>query len=159
MFETINPIWEEVETIRARTISYLAESGISTKSAQAVEMVTGELVENAIKYGVFDVGHQKIEIRLERERDMIVLEVANHVDDSRTADLQELDRIIQWIRGFQDPFEAYVERLQTVSQKSLLDEESGLGIVRVAYEARAILDFFVSEDDLLTVAAVVHIDE
>ena len=72
--------------------------------------------------------------------------------------LNELDRIIQWIRGFQDPFEAYIDRLQTVAQKSLTDKESGLGIVRVAYEARAILDFFVTADNMLTVAAVAHTD-
>jgi hypothetical protein len=56
----------------------------------------------------------------------------------------KLDKTVQLVRVYQDPFEAYVEKLKEVSRRPLNDEESGLGLVRIAYEGKAILDFFVS---------------
>ena len=70
--------------------------------------------------------------------------------------LKILDKTIQWIRGFQNPLEAYTERLKEVSKKPLNDENSGLGLVRIAYEGKAILDFFVSENSLLNVSALTY---
>ena len=46
-----------------------------------------------------------------------------------------------------------VEKLKEISKKPLEDEESGLGLARIAYEGKAILDFFVFED-ILNVSAV-----
>ena len=68
--------------------------------------------------------------------------------------LRKLDKTLQWIRGFQDPFQAYVERIKQISRKPFDDEISGLGLVRIAYEGNAILDFFLSEDNQLNVSAV-----
>ena len=65
--------------------------------------------------------------------------------------------MVQWIRGFQDPFEAYLERLKEVSSQSLDHEESGLGLVRIAYEGQSVLDFFVTENHVLAVSAVHHV--
>ena len=65
--------------------------------------------------------------------------------------------MIQWVRGFQDPFEAYVKRLREIAKKSLDDKESGLGIVRIIYEGQVDLDFFVTDKDLLTVSAILNL--
>jgi hypothetical protein len=68
--------------------------------------------------------------------------------------LRRLDRAVQWIRGFQNPFEAYVEKLKEVSSQSLESNESGLGLVRIAYEGQSILDFFLLDRNVLSVSAV-----
>ena len=36
------------------------------------------------------------------------------------------------------------------------DENSGLGLVRIAYEGDAILDFFVSDEGILNVSAIIE---
>jgi len=87
----------------------------------------------------------------------VTIEVNNPVDESTSHDLRRLDRTIQWIRGYQDSFEAYIERMKEISKKPLKDEESGLGLVRIAYEGKAILDFFVRDDNMLNVSAVTRI--
>ena len=93
-------------------------------------------------------------INAHRRENIITVEVMNPVDETAENHLKNLDRTIQWIRGYQDPFEAYVERVKDVSKKPLSNEESGLGLVRMAYEGKAILDFFVGEDNILNVSAV-----
>jgi hypothetical protein len=62
--------------------------------------------------------------------------------------------MVQWIRGHQNPFEAYMTRLQEVSGQALDHPESGLGLVRIAYEGQALRDFFVDDQNILAVSAV-----
>jgi hypothetical protein len=83
----------------------------------------------------------------------VTIEVQNRVaaDDVQ---LRRFDRAIQWLRGFQDPFEAYVERLKLVSAESYRGGQSGLGLARIAYEARCLVDFWVDERGTLAVSAV-----
>jgi hypothetical protein len=66
--------------------------------------------------------------------------------------------MIQWIRGFQDPFEAYVERMKIVSAQPYSNGESGLGLTRIAYEGRSVIDFYVDEGNVLAVSAVYRRD-
>ena len=89
---------------------------------------------------------------------MINVEVKNPVDETAYSHLKKLDKTIQWIRGYQDPFEPYMKKAREVSEKPLGDEVSGLGLAEIAYKGKAILDFFVSEDNILNVSAVTSID-
>ena len=146
--------WDEIEKIRNKTSRFLISQGLSNDSVQALTMVVSELIENSIKYGRFESPEENVVVHLNITEGIVIAEVTNPVDETVYKHLKELDRTIQWIRGFQDPFEAYVERLKRVSKKPLSDEESGLGLARIAYEGKAIVDFFLSEDDLLNVSAV-----
>jgi hypothetical protein len=96
-------------------------------------------------------------VDIHQNENIITVEVINPIDPTDTGahnHLKRMDKTVQWIRGYQDPFEAYVEKLKEVSRRPLNDEESGLGLVRIAYEGKAILDFFVSEEGSLNVSAV-----
>ncbi len=155
LHETLNPDWDEIERVRSATHHFMKKSGSKAETTQAVEMVVSELVENAVKYGSFSEGHEQITVDVEMMGDVIVLVVTNPVTSKNLSHLKTLDRTIQWIRGFQDPFEAYVQRIQEVAQRPMDDKASGLGVVRVAYEGGAVLDFFLDEDDILKVSAVV----
>ena len=117
-------------------------------------MVISELIENSIKYGDFSLPENEVTLNINLYENIITIEVINPIDDSIFSHLKKLDKTIQWIRGYQDPFEAYVERLKEVSKKPFRDEESELGLVRIAYEGKAIIDFFVGEDETLNVSAV-----
>ena len=151
---TLRPDWDEIEPMRLQAHDFFGSHGLSVNAIHSLVMVLGELLENSVKYGCYKVFDSQIQLSISIGKKIITIEVTNPVDDSNLDDLKRLDRMIQWVRGYQDPFEAYIERLKEVAKRPLHDKESGLGIVRVAYEGDVILDFFVSEDNLLTVSAV-----
>lgn len=154
MKATLAPNWDELEPVRQRAYDFLRNRELHDDIIYSTVMVLSELLENSIKYGHFKVLDSTVQISLDVEKHIITVEVTNPVNESCFKDLEKLDRMIQWIRGYQDPFEAYVERMKEVSKKSLHDKESGLGIVRIAYEGSVTIDFFVSNEDLLTVSAI-----
>ena len=151
--KSLKPEWEEAERVREASAEFLAAHGFSGDLSFALSMVASELVENAVKYGDYQQRDRDISMAIEVGTTDVTIEVRNPVDQS-SAHFQRLDHVIQWIRGFQNPFEAYVERLKAVSESSLGEGESGLGLVRVAYEAQAILDFYIDESDTLALSAV-----
>lgn len=153
----VKPEWHEIEEARNKTSIFLQSLGLTTDSVHALTMVMSELIENSVKYGYFPLPVDNVEVDIHQNENIITVEVinpVNPVDESAYNHLKKLDKTIQWIRGYQDPFEAYVEKLKEVSRRPLNDEESGLGLVRIAYEGQAILDFFVGEDGSLNVSAV-----
>ncbi|MFC1543165.1 ATP-binding protein [Candidatus Neomarinimicrobiota bacterium] len=151
---TLSPNWDEIEPLRIQAYDFFGSHELSDNIIHSLVMVLGELLENSVKYGSYKTTDSRIQISINISKKIITIEVTNPVDDTNLNDLKSLDRMVQWVRGYQDPFEAYIERLKEVAKKPLHDKESGLGIVRIAYEGNVILDFFVSEDNLLTVSAV-----
>jgi hypothetical protein len=154
---TLNADWDEIELVRKRGSKFLKYHGFSDDDVHSLVMVISELIENSIKYGNFKKSQSKVSVTLNITKNLITIEVNNPVDEKTAYDLRRLDRTIQWIRGYQDSFEAYIERMKEISKKPLQDDESGLGLVRIAYEGKAILDFFVREDNILNVSAVTKI--
>jgi len=150
---SIKPEWEEIENVRNTGRKFLKSHKLSDEIMDALTMVISELVENAIKYGSFPAGG-KIDISIAIQKSLVIIEVKNPIDDTGIPFLRHLDETIQWIRGYQDPFESYIIKLRQISSKSLQDLECGLGLVRISYEGRSILDFYVSEDNMLNVSAV-----
>jgi len=116
-------------------------------------MVACELTENAIKYGEFQADDRVMVSITERPHGILV-EVKNRIAEGDEDHLVKLDEMIQWIRGFQAPFEAYLVRLEEVSKRALEDEESGLGLVRIAREGQSLIDFYVHGKNTLAVSAV-----
>jgi hypothetical protein len=151
---TVEAKWDEIETARNKSSRFLTSHGLPSDSVQAFTMVVSELIENSIKYGTFAPSRNKVVVDIRIDEGVVTAEVINPIDKSVYKHLKQLDRTIQWIRGHQDPFEAYVERLREVSKKPLNDEESGLGLTRIAYEGKAIVDFFLSDENFLNVSAV-----
>lgn len=153
----VKPVWPEIEEARNKSSKFLKSLSLTIDSVHALTMVVSELVENGVKYGNFTVPEDTVKVDIHKNQDTITVEVINPVnltDEAAYKHLKKLDKTIQWIRGYQDPFEAYVERLKEVSRRPLNDEENGLGLVRIAYEGKAILDFFVGEGGSLNVSAV-----
>jgi hypothetical protein len=150
----IDANWEDIENIRTESSQFLASHSFSKEIVDAVTMIISELAENSIKYGSFVDPEHKVEVNVTLSSDKITVEVINPFDETAYRHLKRLDKTIQWIRGYQDPFEAYIERMKEVSRKPLTDEESGLGLVRIAYEGGAILDFFVNEDGMVNISTI-----
>jgi hypothetical protein len=154
----ISPIWEEIEPAKGKLIGFLEGLGFTEDAMDALTMITGELMENAVKYGVFQLPSDHVGVDVLVSQGAVTIEVTNPVNEVSYSHLKNLDKAIQWIRGYQDPFEAYVDKLKEISKKPLHDEESGLGLVRIAYEGRGVLDFFVSDKGILNVSAISNME-
>lgn len=154
----IPPRWDGLSDIRRRTETFLSGLGLPRDAVDAVSMVVCELGENAIKYGASrdeqkdDPGQVRFQITASDQE--VVVQVQNHIGQGNSDHLDRLDRTVQWIRGYQDPFEAYLQRLKELSSEALDSHESRLGLVRIAYEGQAVLDFYVDEQDVLSVSAI-----
>jgi hypothetical protein len=149
----IKPDWNEIHGARDKCHSFLTDNKLSVEVVDAVIMVVHELLENALKYGNYERDDARITYTLKIGKKSIIVEVTNPIFLEESRHSRILDKTIQWIRGYQNPFEAYVERLKRVSIMSLDDKESGLGLVRVAYEGQAIIDFYVRDDNQISVSA------
>jgi hypothetical protein len=151
---TLKPEWEKIENARNAGDQFLTQAGVSADKVQAVTMVISELIENAIKYGNYAYSRDEITASIRVDEKLITVEVHHPVEEGSYNHLEKLDSSIQWIRGFQNPFEAYIEKVQEISKKPFNDHESGLGLARIAYEGQSILDFFLNENNQLSVSAV-----
>ena len=151
---SLEPDWNEIEPIRRESAAFREGHGFSVDTVNAITMIVSELMENAIKYGSFTRSDGQVAVAIQIGWRTITVEVSNPVNKTIYTHLRNLDRTIQWIRGYQDPFEAYLDKLKEIAQKPFTDRESGLGLVRMAYEGRGIIDFFVGEDGLLSVSVI-----
>jgi len=154
----VKPDWDEIEKVRNESADFLQSHELSDDTIHSLSMIISELLENGIKYGNFKMMENRVVVVINIERNTVTIEVLNPVDESAFKHLSRLDKTIQWIRGYQDPFEAYIERIKEVSKKPLNDVESGIGLVRIAYEGKALLDFFVGENNMLNVSVVSNIE-
>ena len=154
----ISPQWSEIPRVRRQTAAFLGDQNLHRDVVDAVAMIVCELTENATKYGNFAAREDDhIDVRVALPPGQVMVEVTNPVATSGDDNLLRLDRMVQWIRGFQDPFEAYLQRLKELSVDSLQSTESRLGLVRIAYEGQSVLDFYVDEDNVLAVSAMRHL--
>lgn len=156
---TLSPHWDQIEDVRRKTSAFLKNQGLSKELIDALTMVSSELVENAMKYGCFEESENGFTFHLHLVEKNVIVEVTHPTHANAAHHLRRLDRTIQWIRGFQDPFQAYLEKLREVSRRPINDCESGLGLVRIAYEGKSIIDFFVAEDNALNVSAIAGIEK
>ncbi|OHD62817.1 MAG: hypothetical protein A2176_02960 [Spirochaetes bacterium RBG_13_51_14] len=150
----ITPDWNEINKAREDCTKFLYDRKLTETVVDALSMVVHELLENALKYGNFESGNARISYIVKICKKNITVEVTNPIHWDDTPHFKMLDKTIQWIRGYQNPFEAYAEKLKEVSVRPLKDAESGLGLVRVAYEGQSILDFYVRDDNNISVSAV-----
>jgi hypothetical protein len=149
----IPPDWDAIDQVREDVITFLKGRAEAGPVIDAIAMVVSELTENAIKYGRFGPA-SRVVVSVDASDASITVEVRNPTSNEDMSQLGRLDRTIQWIRGYQDPFQAYLARLQEVSMQSPESGESGLGLVRVAYEGESSLDFYLGEGGTLAVSAV-----
>ena len=155
----VKPDWDEIEKVRNESADFLQSHELSDNTIHSLSMIISELIENGLKYGDFETGENKVVVIINVAINTVTVEVLNPVDENAYVHLSKLDKTIQWIRGYQDPFEAYIERIKEVSKKPLHDKESGIGLVRIAYEGNGLLDFFLAENNMLNVSVVSNLEK
>ena len=151
------PTWDAIPTAWEPCRRTLLGAGLGDDEAYALCMVTQELLENAVKYGDWVGEAGQLELAVRAAADEVTVEVKNPVLEDAGA-LRQFDLAIQWIRGHQDPFEAYIEKMKLVATEDYGAGKSGLGLTRIAYEGRCLIDFYVDASSRLAVSAVYQRD-
>ncbi len=144
------PEWSRIDPTReAVGLLVLAMFG-DDDLRDALAMVSEELLENAIKYCSPE---STVSLSIRHQPDGVVISVTNAVEaGSRHVD--KLCRRIEWVRGFDDPEEAWVAALSRVYERRGADDpDAGLGIVRIAFEGRCAIDVDRSRPGEVTVNA------
>jgi hypothetical protein len=158
MKNTINfnlePKSPQIDEAGYRGSCFLKSHGFSDDTVHVPVMILKELIKNGIKYGKFSATAKEINVRIHIAEKNFTIEVRNPVDDTCSEQLKELDKTIQFIRGYQDPYEPYAIMRGKVSNNYLNEKSRGLGLAQIAYEGKALLDFFVTEDNILNITAV-----
>ena len=150
----LNPDGHEIESAGQRSSYFLKSHGMKDEAVQLQINILKELIKIGIKYGKLMPKKNELSISLQVADNAITLEVSNPVDITCHNRLKELDKTIQFIRGYQDPFEAYIIMKEKASGQSSKYDAQNLDLIKYACEGNVILDFFVNENNVLSQSAV-----
>ncbi len=145
--------WRNVELLRTSVENCFQAVFADLDGKTAISMVTGELLENALKYGDWDSAEaaRAFRLRVTGDRAHAVVTVQNPVK-AGDAGLREVLDTVAWIRSFKSPGDAYRARLLEIAQAEGDSSPSRLGLVRVAYEGNCAVEASV-DGGTLTVTA------
>ncbi|HET9625656.1 MAG TPA: hypothetical protein VFP84_30030 [Kofleriaceae bacterium] len=129
--------WSNVDLLRTSVLNCFAAIFSDVEGCRALAMVTGELVENAIKYGDWSglagLDDQRFRLRVWGEGHDAHVSVENPVKRG-DHNAEEVLRTLGWLRTFSSPAEAYRARLLDIAAAGPEPSHSKLGLVRIAYE-------------------------
>ncbi len=155
----LKPIDSEIEKVGEKGESFLKSHGLSDRNIRAQLMVIKELINSGKTFESHRPAGNEMSVHIFVEKDTIITEIRKPVTESADDhQLQALDKTIQWIRGYQDPFAPYMAIACRTSGAVGEDGSNSFGLAKIAYEAGAILDFYVSEDNILNLSAVSHLN-
>jgi hypothetical protein len=154
----LKPNGGEIEIAGQKSSNFLKSHGFSDDVVDTQIMILRELINNGIKYGKFTSSKNKIIVNIFISKKEITFEVKNPIDETCFDGLRELDKTIQFIRGYQDPFEPYLIKRREAALNPSPNDTNGLGLAKIAYEGGAMLDFFVGEDNFMNLFAVRNLD-
>jgi hypothetical protein len=143
--------WERINLIREAVARCVAAVFGDVELKEALAMVSAELLENAVKYGIPGTG---VNVSVHEDGESLVVDVTNQVQDARHVDA--LRHRLDWLRGFADPSEAYMAAMADIyahAEARPQGQEGGLGLVRVSYEGGCRVDCDTSETGKITVRA------
>jgi hypothetical protein len=137
--------WANVDLLRTSVQNCFTAVFSDIDGCHALAMVTGELLENAIKYGDWsgDDGAFRLHVwgegpRTPGEGRSAHVAVENPViaDDANVATMLAT---LEWIASFPSAKDAYRAKLLEIAAQRDDARPSGLGLVRIAYEGNCTL--------------------
>lgn len=142
-----------------KIVKLLRSIKFSERSVQTQIMIIRQLLKNGIKYGNFAESENEITINIHITDQTFTVEVMNPVDPKYSNHLGELDKAIQFIKGYQDPFEAFIIKCKETADNSYHGESNALDIARIAYKGNVTFDFIIGENNTLIQTAVKKLEK
>ena len=133
---TVRNEWRNVDLLRTSVQNCFIAVFADVDGCHAIAMVTGELLENALKYGDWTHADRALfRLRVDGKDPNIQVRVQNPLgkDDPNAHNLMKQ---IEWLASFPTPEAAYRARMLQIAQDESLDESTGsrLGLARIAFE-------------------------
>lgn len=126
--------WGNVDLLRTSVQNCFTAIFSDVEGCHSLAMVTGELIENAIKYGDWSgEDEQRFRLRVWGQGRAAHVAVENPVEPGDD-NVHEVIRTLDWMRGFASPLDAYKAKLLEVAAAERDLGASKLGLVRIAYE-------------------------
>ena len=151
---TVRNEWRNVDLLRTSVQNCFIAVFADVDGCHAIAMVTGELLENALKYGNWASGERAMfRLRVVGNEGNIEVSVSNPLKPDDT-NAQQLMTSLEWINSFPTPEAAYRARMLQIAQDETGDESpSRLGLVRIAFEGNCRLTAKIDKGNV-TVSAI-----
>lgn len=131
--------WANVDLLRTSVQNCFTAIFSDIEGCHSLAMVTGELIENAIKYGDWSgADEQRFRLRVWGEGRSAHVSVENPVQATDPS-AHEVIKTLSWMREFSTPLDAYRAKLLEVASADRDPSSSKLGLVRIAYEGNCML--------------------
>jgi hypothetical protein len=142
--------WRNVDLVLTSVQNCFVAVFADIDGCNAIAMVTGELVENAVKYGYWS-GHDKhFRLRIHGRRGAATIQVENPVDPI-DPQIHSLEDTLRWIAEFPNTETAYRTKMLEIASRPGVS--SGFGLVRCAYEGSSVLRAELIDGNALRVVA------
>jgi hypothetical protein len=130
--------WSNVDLLRTSVQNCFTAVFSDIEGCHSLAMVTGELLENAIKYGDWTgTEEHRFRLRVWGEGRSAHVSVENPIADEENA--AEVLKMLGWMQTFPSADEAYRAKLLEIAASDRSAGVSKLGLVRIAYEGNCTL--------------------
>lgn len=99
----------EFEKLLRSSNNFLITHGISKKISSEQTIVLTKLTKFLALYGRNKRSDDKIKIQINIENDIIIIMAMKSASSIDFDQIEKLEEVIQFIRGFQDPYEAFTK--------------------------------------------------
>jgi len=158
---TVRNEWRNIDLLRTSVQNCFIAVFADLDGCHAIAMVTGELLENALKYGDWTGSDRAMfRLRVEGKDPNIQVSVQNPLKkDDQNA--QSLMRNIEWLASFPNPEAAYRARMLQIAQDESLDDSAGsrLGLARIAFEGNCRLSAKIDNGAVTVTALLLRAEE
>ena len=150
---TVRNEWKNIDLLRTSVQNCFSAVFADIDGCHAIAMVTGELLENALKYGDWmSKNRAMFRLRVVGDGKKIEVSVENPLKD-QDKNAAELLKAIEWINSYGSPEEAYRARMLSIAQ-DINESASRLGLVRIAFEGNCRLSARLAADTVTVTATL-----
>lgn len=152
---TVRNEWRNVDLLRTSVQNCFTAVFADVDGCHAIAMVTGELLENALKYGDWVSGDRAMfRLRVQGTANNVVEVSVENPLKADDAHGNTLVKAIEWINSFPKPEAAYRARMLQIAQNDEDESPSRLGLVRIAFEGNCRLDAKIVDGHVTVTAAL-----
>lgn len=150
---TVRNEWRNIDLLRTSVQNCFAAVFADVDGCHAIAMVTGELLENALKYGDWvSANRAMFRLRVVGDGRKIEVSVENPLKE-QDKNAIELMKAIEWINSYPSPEEAYRARMMAIAQ-NMEESASRLGLVRIAFEGNCRLSARLAASTVTVIATL-----
>ena len=150
---TVRNEWKNIDLLRTSVQNCFIAVFADLDGCHAIAMVTGELLENALKYGDWSNANRAMfRLRVHGREGNIEVSVQNPLKAS-DPHAESLQASLEWLNSYPKPEAAYRARMLQIAQEDSDAAPSKLGLVRIAFEGNCRISARV-DNGAVTVTAV-----